>query len=285
MTATARILDADFAPPARRRLQPFTPLELRSRRPREYLVKGFLDRGTMSCLYAESGAGKTFFAMDIAYHVAQGWPWRGRRIRKGPVFYIACEGGGGTGDRLAALDLHHQTTAPECLYVLPIAVNLLEEQTDVGEIIDEVSRIEPAVELIVVDTLSRALAGGNESSPDDMGAFVRNCDRIRAETGAHLMIVHHAGKDVAKGMRGHSSLRAATDTEIELTIEPQSRLVTAAVKKQRELPTEGEFHQTLIVVEVGRDDEGDPITSCVLVPVEGSVRPRVKLSPKQQRAM
>ena len=70
---------------------------------------------------------------------------------------------------------------------------------------------------IVVDTLSRALAGGDENSPVDMGRIVVAADRIRAETGAHFTYVHHTGKDAARGARGHSLLRAATDTEIEVT--------------------------------------------------------------------
>jgi RecA-family ATPase len=71
--------------------------------------------------------------------------------------------------------------------------------------------------MIVLDTLSRVIAGGNENAPDDMGQLIGNCDRIRAEARAHVMLVHHTGKDEARGARGHSSLRAATDTEIEVS--------------------------------------------------------------------
>ena len=47
--------------------------------------------------------------------------------------------------------------------------------------------------------------------PPHQAAWFRNA------TGAHLLIVHHTGKDETRGARGHTSLRAATDTEIEIT--------------------------------------------------------------------
>ena len=41
---------------------------------------------------------------------------------------------------------------------------------------------------------------------------------IREASRASVLIVHHAGKDQARGARGHSSrLRAATDVELEIT--------------------------------------------------------------------
>jgi RecA-family ATPase len=51
------------------------------------------------------------------------------------------------------------------------------------------------------------MAGGNENAPDDMGALVRNIDRLRAETGAAVLLVHHTGKDTSRGARGHSLAR------------------------------------------------------------------------------
>jgi RecA-family ATPase len=66
------------------------------------------------------------------------------------------------------------------------------------------------VALVIVDTLSRAMAGGNENSPEDMTAIVGNCDRIRAATGAHVCIVHHSGKDEARG-RARAQFLAGRD--------------------------------------------------------------------------
>src|SRR5205085_7024209 len=111
------------------------------------------------------------------------------------------------------------------------------------------------VELIIIDTLSRVLAGGNENAPDDMGSFVRNVDRLRADTGAAVLVVHHTGKDTSRGARGHSLLHAATDTEIETSKDDVSGVYTAKVTKQRELPTEGALSFSLRQIELGFDQD------------------------------
>ena len=71
--------------------------------------------------------------------------------------------------------------------------------------------------LVVIDTLARALAGGNENAPEDMGALIGNAKRIQEATGAAVLFVHHSGKDTSRGSRGHSSLKGAADLEIEVT--------------------------------------------------------------------
>ena len=100
-------------------------------------------------------------------------------------------------------------------------VNMLDPAADVHRVIATIRAASKQfglpVSLVVLDTLARSVAGGNENASEAMGAFVVNSDHIRHKTGAHVMAVHHSGKDAAKGARGHSSLKGAVDTEIELT--------------------------------------------------------------------
>ena len=75
-----------------------------------------------------------------------------------------------------------------------------------------------------------------------MGALIKRCDfHLRVGTGAHAMLLHHTGKDVSQGARGHSSLRAAVDTEIEMTWDKEGQSGLATVTKQRDSRTEGAF--------------------------------------------
>jgi len=98
-----------------------------------------------------------------------------------------------------------------------------------------------------------------------MGLVVGRFDRIRLETGAHFLLIHRSGKDAAKGARGHSSLRAAVDTEIEVTDTPQGRC--AAITKQRDLPTKGErIGFALQPVTLGQTKLGDAATTRVVGP-------------------
>jgi hypothetical protein len=118
------------------------------------------------------------------------------------------------------------------------------------------------------------IAGGNEDGSEDMGAVVRNLDRLRSEADAAVLLVHHSGKDAARGARGHSLLRAATDTEIEVTRDEASKLSTARVTKQRDFPMEGSFVFRLRQIELGVDQDGDPVTSCVTEEAEGVTAPK-----------
>ncbi len=149
----------------------------------------------------------------------------------------------------------------------------------------EVSRIHGPVKMIVIDTLSRAMSGANENSPEDMTKFIGNCDQLRELTGAHVATVHHSGKDKAAGARGHSSLRAATDTEIELDYNEETGLRTAKATKQRDLETGAIFNFKLKVIELGQDDDGDAVTTCVIEKasseeVEEASRPQIKVKTK-----
>jgi len=106
------------------------------------------------------------------------------------------------------------------------------------------------------------MAGGDENSAADMTALIRNVDAIRATTGAHILTVHHTGKDTARGARGHSSLRAATDTEIEIANEDGAR--AAMVTKQRDHNGGETFAFDLETVSLGHDQDGDEVTSCIV---------------------
>jgi hypothetical protein len=49
-----------------------------------------------------------------------------------------------------------------------------------------------------------------------MGAFIHNCGRMQRKLDCAMMPLHHSGKDSTKGLRGHSSLLGAVDTQLEL---------------------------------------------------------------------
>lgn len=230
-----------------------------------YLIKGVLAAGAMSVIYGPSNSGKTFFALDMAFGIATGAPWHGRRVHQSAVLYLAAEGGRAVLNRVAALRAEHG------ILDVPLAIkraglDLLHDQADLQHIADlaaEVGTARPGKPLmIIIDTLSRIMAGGDENSAADMTALIRNIDAVRSATGAHVMLVHHTGKDSARGARGHSSLRAATDTEIEVGNDNGAR--SAMVTKQRDYPGGEVFNFTLKSVALGHDQDGDEVTSCVV---------------------
>jgi hypothetical protein len=255
-------------------------------------VEGVLSCGAMSVVYGESNSGKTFFALDMALHVAAGMQWRDREVDQGVVLYLALEGSAAILNRVAAFKIANDMGDHVLPFAIaPVAVNLLDPEADAAAVIDTIkavaAKMESAPMLVIVDTLARAIAGGNENASEDMGALVRNGDLIREATGAHLMWIHHSGKDQAKGARGHSSLRAATDTEIEVVAVSTSR--TASVTKQRDMECTGTFTFSLKVIELGNNTRGKAVTSCVVEAGEGDtpggVPLRRRLKGHQQRAL
>ncbi len=257
-------------------------------------VAGLLIEAAMAVIYGQSNSGKTFWTLDLALHVAAGRTWCGREVERGGVVWLAMEGSYGISNRIAAWCLHHGIDGGDLPFaVVPVALDLLDPDADTAPLIATIAeiagKIGVAVRLVVVDTLSRAMAGGNENAPDDMGALVTNGTAIQQATRAAVAWIHHSGKDEAKGARGHSLLRAATDTEIEITAEGPDHL--ARVTKQRELDCDGEFRFELEVVHLGTNRRGSPVTSCVVKNASdagqaaGAASVRRRLTQQQQRAL
>ncbi len=255
------------------------------------LVNGWLDQGAFSGVIGGPGVGKTFYALDMTLHIAAGQNWHGNRVPPiddyaGPVVYVAGEGGRGIDNRIAAIrkEMPHLTDVVEkedLFGLLKVMMDFCgsDDAVALANVI-EAKYADPS--LIVIDTLAMAFGGGDENTSKDMGQFVANCRYLRAETGAHVMVVHHSGKDATKGARGSSSLRGALDTEIQIT--RTGAVIRAEVTKQRDMPCEGVFSYTLRSVEVGRDDHGEPVTSAVVEEAE-SVKKAPHLSGQQKTAM
>ena len=228
-------------------------------------VEDLLISGAMSVLYGPSNSGKTFFATDLSLHIALGWDWRGKAVAQGSVVYLAMEGSYGIINRIVAFREYHTVAQKIPLAVVPVSVNFLDDD-GIDKLINTIKVTAQRlgnVRMIVVDTLSRAMAGGDENGPKDMTAFVGAVDRLRDSVSAHVLIVHHTGKDEARGARGHSSLRAATDTEIEVIA--GDGFSSAKVTKQRELEIRGEYGFVLSPHILGVNPRGKDVTSCVVL--------------------
>jgi hypothetical protein len=189
--------------------------------PVEWLIQGVIPQKSFVALYAPPASFKSFIALDIAECIATGRAFLGNQITKqGAVLYIAGEGHGGIGSRIKALKTHHKTPVGAPVYFLRRQVNLRSSKTDLQDLVNAIDDLkaihEINFELIIIDTLARAFGGGNENASEDMGAFITAAGAIQGRYECGLLVVHHAGKDATKGLRGHSSLLGAVDTELEI---------------------------------------------------------------------
>ncbi len=232
------------------------------------IVEDVLTAGGLSCAYGESNSGKSYCIGHLAFCIARGVPWLGKRVERGAVIYVAAEGAASIRRRIRAY--RKRTGARlDSFGLVSTSVNLLAPSIDLESLLslirEKASEIGEAVLLVVVDTLARVIAGGDENSGEDMGRLVAAGDLIRHETGAHVLFVHHSGKNALLGARGHSSLRAALDTELEVTKDEAAKLHFVEVKKQRDLATIGtRLSARFEPVELGRNQWGKPITACVV---------------------
>lgn len=231
-------------------------------------VEDLLTEGGASVVYGASNVGKSFWILDLAAHVATGNMWRDDvEVDQGAVVYVALEGAKGVQNRMEALKREGRLPEGAPLFLCFSPVSLLERghAEMLAQSVKEAASLSSLpCKLVVIDTMARAMAGGNENAGEDMTAAVASIDAVRAATGAHVTMIHHCGKDDTKGARGHSSLRAAVDTEIEIFRPEGERVSTVRVTKQRDLECREPMPFSLWVVELGTNRRGKAITSCVV---------------------
>ena len=236
--------------------------EYASRKPPAWIIKNLLPQTELAVIYGEPGSGKSFKAGDMGLSIARGIDWCGKKVKQGPVVYVAAEGGGGFSKRLEAYAKHHNCDLSELeFYVYAENLNLMQKE-DVARLCQKIEEVcQPSV--VIFDTFAASMPGANENSSEDVGAAIAHLKLLHKRLGCLCLVVHHSGKDAKKGARGWSGLRAAVDTEIEVTRGPTARYAT--VKKQKD----GEDGETIAFnlqrVVLGVDEDLEEITSCVVV--------------------
>lgn len=229
-----------------------------------WLIKSVLPRAGVGVVYGPSGSGKTFQVLDMAFSIARGVDWRGHRVKRGRIAYIAAEGAGGVRTRLKAYALHHNIPLSEVpILLLGAAPNFI-EKTDAVDVAKAV--LHSGAALLIVDTLAQVMPGGDENSGKDMGRLIEHCNGIHKATGAMVLLIHHPGKNEDRGARGWSGLRGALD--VEFRVESESGAINVrrsmTITKMKDAEEGAEFGFSLRSVVVGVDEDGEDITSCVV---------------------
>jgi len=247
-----------------------------------YLVKGMLPSGALTIVWGAPKCGKSFWTLDVVAHIACGLPYRGLKVRQGPVVYIAAEGAEGFEARARAWCAHHLAEGDDPpLHVLSRRIDLVHEhQSFIAEMVQQLGGVVPVV--VVVDTLNRTYSG-SESSDQDMTAYVGAADAIKTRFNCTVIIVHHCGLE-ANRPRGHTALAGAADAQI--SIRRQRHLITATVDFAKDMPDGYSNTGKLEKIEIGSDEDGEMISTCILVPTDEKPEPsKPQLSPGMKLAM
>ncbi len=238
-------------------------------RHQNYLIKGLLNFGMVGLVAGAKNAGKSPLLLDIAAHIVRAEPWLGHRVRPGYVLYIATEGWTGISNRLAAVRQEYFDGADTvALDYLAASLNLRTSPKDARSIVQTVKEraahfgLPPG--LVIIDTLSHTLAGGDDSNQEHTKPVVANAKMIAGETGAAVLFAHHPTKNGSSGVRGSSTLEDDTDLTIKVEQDPKGpkrRVTTPRVKDYAEINPVAFDIKT---VQLGEDQDGDEITSVVV---------------------
>ena len=205
-------------------------------RPR-YIVPKLLLENSIATIYGQKGNGKTHYSLALALEIARGGEWNGHTLKPRPVFYLVGEGSSSVVERLEAWKLSNKEDLPENFETghLQPAPQLLQADQLAG-FVELLQRRKWSSGVVFLDTFQTATVGLDEISGRDMGEAIEALKVIARETNSTVIIVHHAGKVLERGQRGHSSLGASVETEIEISQDSNSGSIKAKVVKMRTAP-------------------------------------------------
>ena len=261
--------------------------------PPEWLVEGLLIETGVSGLFGAPGSFKSFVALDLGLSIAHGIDWHGRGVKQKRVLYICAEGQYGFGVRGLVWREHRAPgLTTDNFQILPLPVNFLDPAC-VDQFLQAVAAHTSGFDVFIVDTLARNFGEGDENSTKDMNAFVAGVSKL-ARAGAHVLVVHHVGKDAGKDERGSSAFRGALDGALRLDRDELSERVTLSVKKQKDGPEAEPISLVCVLAEAVHPLTGEIVTSRIPVldepvvrtdAVQAATESGVKLTRKQREAL
>lgn len=239
----------------------------------DYLVKGILPLIGLALIYGPPKCGKSFWAFDLAMHIARGLKYRGKCVRPGAVVYLAAEGGHGFKKRIEAYRQQNDCANAQ-FHLCTVRPDLAADHAKlIADIRAQTSARLPAA--IFVDTVNRTLQG-SENKPDDMAKYLVACAVLEDEFRCCVVLIHHCGIEAGRP-RGHTSLTAAADVQIAIERDTADNLIVT-LELAKDGPSGEQFVSRLEQVEIGEDEDGEAATSCIVVPVDGA--PQKKPSKK-----
>ena len=251
------------------------------------LIKGMLPQTGVVTIGGQSGGGKTFHAIHLATRLIPDCEQthyidKYRIKRHGGVLYLVLEGKPAFPIRVTAAFeevLNKQMEFGE-RFKLPFAwntyaPNLFEKGPDallkLAEREAQRMRKEFGVDLVAIflDTMGLASCYENEDKSAQVLKVVSGLNRLSDITGALAINVDHMGKDQDAGLRGTSAKRDAVETIIACLIDRDKATNKAINHRMQFFKTrDGEEGRVipyrLKVVDMGVDEDGEPISTCVV---------------------
>jgi len=243
--------------------------KLELRKP-DWLVKGLIEKDSLGDFFADPESGKSLMAGGLGACVATGRDFYGRKVKQGAVLLIIGEGRGGLARRMKAWEIVNGMNLNDAPFYISNGPTSLCDPGSVDQILEAIESMpkEPPLALVIFDTLARNFGPGDENSTKDMTACIAAMDRIRMLYRCTVLVIHHSGHGDKSRARGAMALRGALDFEYRFDRDENGIIRMQATKmKDAERPEPLAFK--IAAVDLGiKGDDGEPVTSAVLVPTE-----------------
>lgn len=239
----------------------------------DFIVDGIIARASLGTVVGETGAGKSFYGIDLACCNATGTAFHGRKVKQTNALYVVGEGARGYRTRIKAwMALHGLQEPPDGLSLTAGAVDLSD-----AEKLAEISKFceEKEIGIIFFDTFHRCFSG-EENSARDVGGALQNIGKHFTEKDIAVVLVHHSGHAAAGRGRGSSSLKAGVDWELLIEKCEDGLKVTPTKIKDGELFLPETFR--LVKQDTGWVDDKGAVSSLVLE--KGDAKKLVRLNRK-----
>ena len=208
----------------------------------EYLIEDFIDQGSINIIYGQPKKGKSLFVNDLIVSLGQDLigpdavrryhTWMNRKTAAHVmVWFMAYEDPLGAERRIQLafqkkkrtyrtgwFDVEFFKTPPD-IFKKSFLDSLDYSFYEIGDYKHQV---------LVIDTLEMAMALGllgDENSSSTMAVVIDQLRKI-SDLGCTIFVVHHSGKDISRGLRGHNSLEAAADSIFLVDKKIGSNIVT-----------------------------------------------------------
>lgn len=231
-----------------------------------WLVKHWLQEQALMMVHGPSGGGKTFVVLDWCMRMAsQTADWCGKKVKPGPVVYLAGEGHHGLRSRIAAWKAHHGVGGLD----MWLSRGGCDLNTPAGYLkaLQAIQALPVAPSLIVVDTLHRFLSG-DENSAQDAKTMLDACAGLMEKFRCSAMLVHHTGvnEESQHRARGSSAWRGALDIEISVVPAKGDEPMQIVQRKSKDAELVAPVYARLKSVGIPGwfDEDGDPVTSAIL---------------------
>ena len=218
----------------------FSYKQIKQQDPPKYIVEDTLEAESFSAIIGPSGSGKSFVAIDLACNIATGGYWLGKKCRKRKVAYMPGEGNAGVNKRLQDWgDLHkgNDDLLDAGLVVASHLPNMhAYTRVEWGILEEQIKALN--VDVVVIDTWSRAIAGADENSAEEISRIIQTLNELQRRVKCSIIPIHHTSKE-STFARGSSAFNAALDTEILVRAvdgDPEDlgrRLISVEITKQK----------------------------------------------------